>query len=499
MRAAAAFCALFVLAACGDSPTDTASDGSIRGTVTDNTGANVANAAVELSGNEQDARSTNSGPNGVYTFADVAPGTYTLTITPPAGFTIGAASTVPVTVAGDAEANPSAFVLARVIVNGSIRGTVTDLDAAVGVANAAVALTGNGQPARATSSGADGVYSFADLPPGTYSLAVTAPPGFTVSAWGTAAITVPNGAQANAATYMTHDSCLVARPDFGGPATAEERALFAYDVDAPLNLQQTIVSTQNGVRVSNISYTSPDGGSVPGILVEPIGRSGPHAGLVIMHPSGFPSSGLAPYASMLAQRGAVVIAIDAPYFRRGGTPMLWLTGQDRAEQIQLIKDLQRAVDVLLARPDVDPERIGFEGYSYGGIVGSLLVGVERRLKAAVLAAAMSGHVTGMTTQANLGQLSAMSCAARNAWLNAMTPIEGLRFIPIASPTELLFQIGRFDTAVPFADAEALASAASEPRDVRIYETGHSLNAQALYERQLWLHQQLGIDPPPPPQ
>src|SRR5688500_2343461 len=58
------------------------------------------------------------------------------------------------------------------------------------------------------------------------------------------------------------DSCAVARPNFGAAATAADRALFAYDVGAPLNLQKTVESTSNGVEVSAISYSSPAGGTV---------------------------------------------------------------------------------------------------------------------------------------------------------------------------------------------------------------------------------------------
>ena len=437
--------------------------------------------------------------DGAYTFADVAPGTYTLAVTPPAGFTHAAAGTTSITVESEAQAPAPAFVLNRVIIVGSIRGTVTDIDADGGVPNAAVELTGNGQAPRTTTSGFNGVYTFSDLPPGTYSLALTPPPGFTISAGSAASVTVANGTQANAFPFvLTHDSCVVARPDFGGAATEADRALFAYDVDAPLNLQQTVVSTQNGVKLSNISYTSPDGGSVPGILAEPIGRTGLRPGLVLMHPGAMSAQGMAPYATLLAQHGAVVIAIDAPSLRRGGTTIPTITSLDRIEQIQLIKDLQRAVDVLVARADVDPERIGFEGYSYGGIIGAHFVGVERRLKAAVLAAAHGGHVTGATAAQNLGWLAAnTTCAQRNAWFAAMVPIEGIRFVSNAPPTALLFQIGLFDTAVLPADAQALASVASEPRDVMLYNTGHGLSPQALYDRHLWLHQQIGIDPPAP--
>jgi CubicO group peptidase (beta-lactamase class C family) len=88
-------------------------DGSIRGTVTDDAGATVANVAVELTGNAQAARTTNSGAGGVYTFTDVPPGAYTLTATPPAGFTVGAAGTASVTVASGAQADASAIVLNR--------------------------------------------------------------------------------------------------------------------------------------------------------------------------------------------------------------------------------------------------------------------------------------------------------------------------------------------------------------------------------------------------
>jgi cephalosporin-C deacetylase-like acetyl esterase len=85
-----------------------------------------------------------------------------------------------------------------------------------------------------------------------------------------------------------------------------------------------------------------------------------------------------------------VIAIDAPDVRGGGTSILLYMSQDRQELIQLMKDLQRAVDVLIATETVDPARIAFEGYSCGGSVGSGFVGIEPRLKVAVLIAANGG-------------------------------------------------------------------------------------------------------------
>jgi len=113
MRHAFKVAAVAILAACGSDPVGTIPNGSIRGTVTDDAGTSVANAAVALTGNAQPARTTHTSGGGVYTFADVPPGAYTVAITPPAGFTTGAAGTASVTVASGAQTNAAAMVLSR--------------------------------------------------------------------------------------------------------------------------------------------------------------------------------------------------------------------------------------------------------------------------------------------------------------------------------------------------------------------------------------------------
>ena len=289
------------------------------------------------------------------------------------------------------------------------------------------------------------------------------------------------------------DSCAVERPDFGGAATAADRDLFAYDVNAPLNLQESVEATDDGVEVSRISFSSPDGGSATGLLFDPVTRSSLRPGIVLMH--GLPGTArdMAGYAQLLAEYGAVVIAIDAPFARRGGDPVRFIA-EDRAEQIQLIKDLQRAVDVLRAHANVDDERIAYLGISYGGAMGALFAGIERRLKAAVLVVGDGGLVSHYTGPEDLDYLAGLSCATRVAWFRAMAPIEPIRFIPHASPTSLLLQSGRSDNLVPPADAEALHAAVPEPRTILWYDAGHGLNLQAALDRHDWLVEEIGLDP-----
>jgi dienelactone hydrolase len=288
------------------------------------------------------------------------------------------------------------------------------------------------------------------------------------------------------------DSCALGRPDFGGAATQAQSSLFAYDVNAPLNLKKTVENTTAGVEASAISYDSPAGGRVTGVLFNPVNRSSPRPGIILMH--GMPGNAreLTGYAQTLAQYGAVVIAIDAPFARRTGSP-LRMTRQDREEQIQLMKDLQRAVDVLRAQPNVAADRIAYLGISYGGAMGVLFAGIERRIKTAVLVVADGGLVTHTTGPEDLAFLSSLSCATRVAWFREMAPIEPIRFVGLATPTPLLLQSGRTDDLVPQADAQLLHDAAPQPKTILWYNAGHGLVQQALLDRHDWLVELIGLD------
>jgi uncharacterized protein len=290
------------------------------------------------------------------------------------------------------------------------------------------------------------------------------------------------------------DSCSVARPSLGGPATQADLALFAYDANAPLNLQKAVESTSGGVELSGISYDSPAGGRVTGILVNPVNRSSLRPGIIMLHGSEGSSrdTWLTDDAKAYARSGAVVIAIDAPFARRTGSYLRW-TKQDRDEQIQLMKDLQRAVDVLRAQPNVDKDRIAYVGVSYGGAMGVQFAAIEHRIKGAALVVATGGSVTQWTQTGGLPFLASLSCATRAAWFRDMVPLEPVRFIGLAKGTPLLLQNGRLDEFVPEADAQLLHDAAPEPKKPLWYNAGHNLTQQAVFDRHDWLVQQIGLD------
>ncbi|MFL5540697.1 MAG: alpha/beta hydrolase [Longimicrobiaceae bacterium] len=279
------------------------------------------------------------------------------------------------------------------------------------------------------------------------------------------------------------------------PAPASALAAFAYDRAAAYDPVLLPAGTDQGVAIHDLSFRSPRGTDrATGLLFVP-GGAGPFAGLLLMH--GLPGSAeqVKGIAVELARHGAVVVALDAPFARRAGSPVRF-TEADSAEQVQLMTDLQRAVDVLVARPDVDASRLGYVGISYGGAMGALFVGIEKRLKTGILVVADGGLVSHYTGLEDGGSLFAgLTCAQRRRWLESMIPIEPIKYVGFASPTPLLLQSGRQDVLVPPYSAQLLHAAARDPKTILWYDAGHNLTAEAGHDRLLWLQQQLGMSAP----
>ena len=276
------------------------------------------------------------------------------------------------------------------------------------------------------------------------------------------------------------------------PAPASSLTAFEYDRDAAYDPEIQLIGTAGTVAIHELSFLSPRGpGRATGRLFVPDG-AGPFAGILLMH--GLPGNAqqMTGYGTLLARHGAVVVALDAPFARRGGEPLRF-TDQDSVEQVQLMTDLQRAVDLLVARPDVDASRLGYVGVSYGGAMGALFVGIERRLKTGVLVVADGGLVTHLTGPEDADSpLAGLTCPERRRWLESMIAIEPVRYIGFAPPTSLLLQSGRQDNLVPPPDAERLHAAAPDPKTVQWYQAGHGLDATAVRARSFWLHEHLGM-------
>jgi dienelactone hydrolase len=275
--------------------------------------------------------------------------------------------------------------------------------------------------------------------------------------------------------------------------------LFNYDPAAPLELKESKVEERAGSKVHDLSYASPKGGRVPAYLVVPPGK-GPLAGLVFMHGGNGNRSSLLPGALIMAQAGAVCLLIDSPL--NGGRAVTGQTLADftqpertRAAMIQNVVDLRRGVDLLAARPDVEAKRLGYVGASYGGTIGGVLAGVEKRIKAYALLVGTGDLGEWLETSQHptaKRDRGAMTHQQVEDAIRIMSDVQPIRYVGHAAPSALLFQNGRSDPFMPIPAVERYQAAGSEPKQIRWYDAGHGLNADAFRDRANWFSEQIGL-------
>jgi fermentation-respiration switch protein FrsA (DUF1100 family) len=124
------------------------------------------------------------------------------------------------------------------------------------------------------------------------------------------------------------------------------------------------------------------------------------------------------------------------------------------------------------------------GWSAGARTGAILAGVEHRIKAYDLLAGGAAPVSFYLQRAPK--------AMRGDLKGLLTKTDPLRYVPHAAPSALLFQDGRHDEVVPHGALVKLAGAASDPKELRWYDSGHVPSTNAWKYSAQWLSRRLGL-------
>jgi dienelactone hydrolase len=283
---------------------------------------------------------------------------------------------------------------------------------------------------------------------------------------------------------------------------SELARLYDYDKSLSLDVQQISEQNREGISMSEISYASPKGGRVTALLLVPAGK-GPFAGIIFMHPAGANESRktFLTEALELAKAGALCLLIDAPFARPApwGKPAFNLRQpeNDRNMFIQTIVDLRRAVDLLFSRREIDKKKIGYVGFSFGGSVGGILAGIEKRIKAFALMSgglALSEFWRSSQLPGIIQMRKQYTVKEIDDYVRTTSIFDAANYIGHGSPSRLLFQFGDNDPNVSKGDALAYYGAASKPKQLLWFKGGHALNREAFNQRFEWFHDQLGIKP-----
>lgn len=272
--------------------------------------------------------------------------------------------------------------------------------------------------------------------------------------------------------------------------STESTNLFSYDVARPLDVKEVSVKEQDGVTIKDIEYAANSGqrGRVKAFLIRPAGK-GPFAGVLFFHWLGEVNGNRNQFvdeAVSLAKQDTVSLLIQG-YFPWQVEPSDGET--DRRRVIEETVDVRRALDLLLAQPNVDRKRIGFVGHDYGAMYGSLLSSVDKRVKTYVLIAG-----TGSFSTWSLDYwLKAKPADFKDAYRQSFKMLEPSGLIGRAAPAAVLFQFANTDKYISKEAAMEFYNAAKEPKEIKWYDTIHEMNIEsARQDRRTWLAEKLKL-------
>jgi dienelactone hydrolase len=276
-------------------------------------------------------------------------------------------------------------------------------------------------------------------------------------------------------------------------------ALFDYDPKQPLDLQDKVIEEFDDATLHDVTYNSPKGGPVSAYLVVPKGK-GPFAAILFGHWGNGTRAEFIPEAKIYAKAGTVSLIPDYPWDRAQPWHKSLSLGekadQDRDVEIQAVIDLRRGIDLLLQRPDVDPKRLAYVGHSYGAQWGSILSAVDKRMKTSVLMAGVAQAADiwlGTTDPGLLEYVESQSKSKLEEYSRIVGEIDAVQFVGHAAPIPLLLQFAKYEQYFDKASMDHYVSAASDPKKVIYYDTGHDLNdPQALEDRYDWLAKYIGL-------
>ena len=226
-------------------------------------------------------------------------------------------------------------------------------------------------------------------------------------------------------------------------------------------------SDDGSLTVQTIEFDADHGLKCSAELIFP-DRKGRYPGVVWL---GSNDKGWEQYAIEFSKLGAVSILPDWC----GNAPITDAHAYYQ-EHVMMTVNVRRAVDILSSRKDMDPKRIAFVGHSGGTLIGADAVAVDKRFKAAVFEVGLQGFTYHVCTSAHpfaVGARKELNNQLLN-WVSVLAPLDAILYIGHEAPTVLLFQSARLDQGVPQSDAQAFFDAASEPKQLKWYDSGHKM-------------------------
>jgi dienelactone hydrolase len=262
--------------------------------------------------------------------------------------------------------------------------------------------------------------------------------------------------------------------------------LYDYNQSAPLDVKVTKTELREGIEVRDITFANTFGGRTAAYLVVP-STKGSHPAALMAHwyAPEEQDSNRTQYlgqAIELAKLGVVSLLPETMW-----SEPKWFRTRKRDDDydasIRSVKELRRELDLLMAQPGVDKNRVGLIGHDFGAMYGAILITADKRPTLYALQA--------FTNEMSHWYLYGpkMPEPDRTQFIRKLKPLDATEHLSHASPAPVLLQFGTTDIHVSQQRAQASINATSEPKKVIWYEAGHGLNEQAVKDRMAWIKEQ----------
>jgi uncharacterized protein len=265
------------------------------------------------------------------------------------------------------------------------------------------------------------------------------------------------------------------------------------DASAPLDPETLDRQTVGAVTIEHLRYTGAEGVRVPAYRFQPRDADGPQPAVILQHGANTSKDDdyIQAPARRWAEAGWTVLAIDlAEHGERVTTEPDDVMTRRRligkpAFVAQGVADLRRGVDLLAATAGVDASRIGFVGFSLGGMLGTVFCAREPRV--AAVAVVIAGSFAHMRYWER-----GDSTAERQRRREAAEATDPAFFVAAIAPRPFLMVNTESDPIFPREAVLTLFAAAGDPKDLRWHPgTHHEWSAEVYKDVWRFLRARLG--------
>lgn len=230
-------------------------------------------------------------------------------------------------------------------------------------------------------------------------------------------------------------------------------------------------------QIKSIEYSACDGKKIQAYVVRPLTISNRSAILYVHwlepHAKDSNRDEFLQEARKMATKGISSLLVSTFWSVPGGYYFERRWQDDYQNTLHQLKDLQLAVEILKAIPNVDANKLHFVGHDYGATFGAMLLGLEQHFSSAVLMAGIADisdwYVYGSGTGIPQGK-DLENFKQQFHWVNSYKLIQYSR-------SKLLFQYAQNDAFISLKQAEDLYKNVKN-REVKFYETDHSLKVKS---------------------